>query len=166
MAPYGHFWAFFFHAKVPFVGILKLCQEMSDTMENKSGHFNHTILRKRWKYGQNIDDFIYFYFFLKTDCWIELIPVQTSYGRGIEYMQGILWKNFGMAIFDQTGHFLAIWKAILAQISFYHQTTLCRHSRVVAGDAWHHAKQIYLFGFPNFDKTMKIRWNKWGFQIF
>ena len=118
MAPYGHFWAFFFHAKVPFVGILKLCQKMSDTMKNKSGHFNHIILRKRWKYGQNIDDFIYFYFFLKTDCWIELIPVQTSYGRGIEYMQGILWKNFVMAIFDQTGHFLAIWKAILAKISF------------------------------------------------
>ena len=48
----------------------------------------------------------------------------------------------------------------------YHQTTLCGYSRVVAGDAWHHAKQIYLFGFPNFDKTMKIMWKDWGFQIF
>ena len=48
----------------------------------------------------------------------------------------------------------------------YHQSPLCGYSSVVAGDAWHHAKQIYLFGFPNFDKTMKIRWNKSGFQIF
>ena len=60
MAPYGHFWSFSSHIKVPFVGTLKLCQEMPDTMQNKSGHFNHTILRKRWKYGQNIDDFIFF----------------------------------------------------------------------------------------------------------
>ena len=45
------------------------------------------------------------------DSWVELIPVvylHPSYGRRIEYQQGILWENFGMAIFDQKGHFGAI----------------------------------------------------------
>ena len=145
MAPYGHFWSFSSKVKVPFVGTLKLCQEMPDTMQNKSGHFNHTILRKRWKYGQNIDDFIFF-FFLKMDSWVELIPVvylHPSYGRRIEYQQGILWENFGMAIFDQKGHF----GAILAKFSFFDQTTLCWDSRLVSGDAWYYEKQIQIHSF-------------------
>ena len=107
MAPYGHFWSFSSKVKVPFVGTLKLCQEMPDTMQNKSGHSNHKILEN----NENMVKILmisYFFFFLKMDSWVELIPVvylHPSYGRRIEYLHGILLENFGTAIFYQTGHF-------------------------------------------------------------
>ena len=74
MAQYGHYWAYPSYSEAPFVGTLNLCQEVPDTMTNKLGHLHHPILRKRTKYGKNIDDFLYFEVFSDMDSQIELNP--------------------------------------------------------------------------------------------
>ena len=74
MAQYGHYWSYPSYSEAPFVGTLNLCQEVPDTMTNKLGHLHHPILRKRTKYGKNIDDFLYFEVFSDMDSQIELNP--------------------------------------------------------------------------------------------
>ena len=78
------------------MGTLNLCQKMSDKMQNDSGQSDHSIRRKRPKYGENWPFWNILDVFSRLDECMDLNPFASchaSSGTSLEYPHGVIWSK-------------------------------------------------------------------------